>query len=103
MSASLKSPDSELDQAQQNQLAEIKRDTTIALILACAGVVLCFLFILQILALVFAVRALRRIEQTGLGAEYRMRAIFAILIAVIALILILIPILDPDMRFKWPT
>lgn len=74
-----------------------------ALICACVGLVLCFLFIFQILALVLAVTALWRIEQTGFGTEYRVRAIVAMLIAILGLIIILILALNPDMRFKWPT
>jgi hypothetical protein len=100
---SLTSPEPELDEAQRIQHAKIKRDTMIALICACVGAALCFLFVFQILALVFAIRALWRIEQTGLGTECRMRAIVSILIAIVALIIILMLILNPDMRLNWPT
>jgi len=100
---SLTSPETELHEARRLQHAQVRRITTAALISSCVGAILCFLFIFQILGLVLAATALWRMEQTGQGTEYRTRAIIAILIAILGLIIVLILILNPDMRLKWPT
>ena len=102
---SLISPGPELTESERILLAGIERDTRNAMIFASVGLILCCLLVFQIVALVLAIGALRRIEQTGLGAEYRMRAVVAILIAVLGLLILLAIILvqmNPESRMTIP-
>lgn len=82
--------DTELSDNQKLQLINIKRDSRNALVCSIVSLVLPFALVFQIVAVVLGIKALRGIERAEIGEQYRTRAVVAMCIAGVGLILMLL-------------